>query len=240
MSQGEPYRTELNKAMDLGEKKPKQALKMFARIVDLYPDAMQPRFERAMVLLNLDRDEEAIAELEHVLRVEPMYPGARDWHARVVGAHGKYLQAAELMLADLLETKPDHWSANGQKWADCAGHFLRAGAADRALAALDVYFERYEGQQRGYKVYLSAPYRARAKALLTTGRPDEALAAIESACACEGSVPADQFVRVQALAALGRVEEARAAFASMQVKYAGTDGIAETLSFSRTIGVELE
>jgi hypothetical protein len=59
-----------------------------------------------------------------------------------------------------------HWSANGQAWADCANYFLKAGAPDRALAALDIYFEQYEEKQRGKWMYTSAPFRLRARALL--------------------------------------------------------------------------
>lgn len=41
----------------------------------------EARFERAMVLLNLDRDAGAIADFEQVLKLVPEYLGARRWYA---------------------------------------------------------------------------------------------------------------------------------------------------------------
>src|SRR5262249_37595325 len=92
-------------------------------------------------------------------------------------------------------------------WADCAQYFLEAGAPERALEALDIYFERYEGKQ-GYEVYAPAPYRFRALTLLKLGRPQEALAAVGRALADPHSLPRYKCVRIRALAAIGEKERA--------------------------------
>jgi hypothetical protein len=234
-----PYQERLIKAMDLADSKPNKALELLGALIKDFPTEMQPRFERAMVLLNLDDEKAAIRDLECVLQSEPEYPGARDWFARVSSGQGKVLLAAEVKLADLLAKPPDHWSANGQAWADCTGYFLQAREPARALAALGIYFERYEGRQRGYEVYAPAPYRMRARALLATNRPTDALAAIDIACAHPNSVPADKFVRVQVLLALGMQSEASAAFALLS-DFRETDPYVETTAYAQSLGVHFE
>ncbi len=235
----QPYQERLTKAMDLADSEPQKALKLLEFLIKDFPTEMQPRFERAMVFLNLDDEKSAISDLECVLRSEPEYPGARDWFARVSGGHGKHLLAAETKLADLLAKAPEHWSANGQAWADCSGYFLQAGEPARALAALDIYFERYEGRQEGYEIYAPAPYRMRAKALLAANRPTDALTAIDIACAHPSSVRADKFVRVRVLLALERQSEVRAAFALLS-DFRGTDPYDETTAYAKSLGVHLE
>jgi predicted Zn-dependent protease len=100
--------------------------------VAAHPEEAQARFERAMVLLNLDRDAEAIADLEQVLKLAPEYPGTKDWYARAQAGQGRPLLAGEVSLQELQALAPEHWSGGGQAWADCADYFLKAGAPDRA------------------------------------------------------------------------------------------------------------
>src|SRR6185295_14276800 len=134
------FRAELDAAIDLSnEGKWKQALKAFDGLVKANPDEMQPRFERAMVLLNLDRDRDAINDLEYVLQREPDYPGAKRWYATAQAGQGKPLLAAEVKLEELRALGPGHWAAGGQSWADCANYFIKADAPARALEALDIY-----------------------------------------------------------------------------------------------------
>jgi tetratricopeptide (TPR) repeat protein len=233
------FRSKLDAAIDLSDDgRWKAALKAFDRIVEAYPREMQPRFERAMVLLNLQRDLGAIADLEHILKHDPDYPGARKWYARTQRDRGKPMLAAETALEELQSQAPEHWSTNGQAWADCAQYFLEAGAPDRALEWLDVYFERYEGKQ-GYEVYAPAPYRLRALALLKLGRPQEALAAVERACADPHSVPADKFVRIRALAAIGEKERAVAELQQLQPEYEGTLAFVEAVADLKRLGVAI-
>ena len=233
------FLSELDAAIDLSDDgRWKAALKAFDRLVKAYPREMQPRFERAMVLLNLERDLDAIADLEHILKHDPDYPGARNWYARAQRGQGKPMLAAETALEELQSQAPEHSSAKGQAWADCARYFLEAGAPERALAALDVYFARYEGKQ-GYEVYAPAPYRLRALTLLKLGRPQEALAAVERACADPHSVPADKFVRIRALAAIGEKERAVAELQQLKPEYEGTLGFAEAVAELKRLGVAL-
>jgi tetratricopeptide (TPR) repeat protein len=235
------FRTALDAAIDLSnDGEWETALQEFDRLVKAYPGEMQAWFERAMVLLNLDRDQDAIADLENVLKHDPGYPGARAWHARAQAANDKPMLAAETKLADLQAHAPEHWSANGQAWADCADYFLKAGAPELALSALDIYFDRYEGKQKGYERYLSAPYRLRAKVLLLLGRSQEALAAAERACADPHSVPADRFIRIRALAAIGEKDRAVAEMQQLRPQFEGTLPFAEAAAELQRLGVAID
>jgi len=235
------FRAALDAAIDLSDDGEwKAALGAFNRLVKAYPDEMQPWFERAMVLLNLDRDRDAIADLEHVLKHDPDYPGARDWYAKAQAENGKPMLAAQTKLDDLQALAPEDWSANGQAWADCADRFLKADAPERALAALDIYFARYEGKQKGYECYIPAPCRFRAKALLLLGRSQEALAAAERACADPHSVPADKFVRICTLAAVGEKDRAVAEMQQFRPEFEGTLPFAEAVAELKRLGVAID
>src|SRR5262245_42340052 len=70
------FRAQLHSAIDMSDAGNwTKALKEFDRLVAAYPNEPEVRFERAMVLLNLDRDVDAIADLEQVLKLVPEYPG---------------------------------------------------------------------------------------------------------------------------------------------------------------------
>src|SRR5262245_5727083 len=98
-SEDPAFRAQLHSAMDMSDGGNwTKALKEFDRLVAAYPNEPQVRFERAMVLLNLNRDAEAIAELEQVFKLAPEYPGAKDWYARALAGQGQPLRAAEVKL----------------------------------------------------------------------------------------------------------------------------------------------
>ncbi len=235
------FRAQLEAAIDLSDTGEwSKALKDLDRLVAGYPDEMQARFERAMVLLNLDRDADAIVDLEHVLKHAPEYPGAKHWYAVAQAAQGKPMLAAETRLQELQALDPEHWTAGGQAWADCADYFLKAGAPERALAALDIYFDRYEAKQRGKRVYSPAPFRMQARTLLILGRPQEALAAAERALAHPGTVPADAFVRLRALAAVGETDRAVAELRRLKPDFERTVPYAEAVAELRRLGLAVD
>jgi hypothetical protein len=192
------FRAQLHAAIDISDAGNwTNALHEFNRLVAAYPNEAEARFERAMVLLNLNRDVAAIADLEQVLKLVPGIPepgtGTRSrWPARADPCSQRKVKLQELQALG-----PEHWSADGQAWADCANYFLKARAPDRALAALDIYFEQYEEKQRGKWMYSSAPFQLRARTLLVLGRLHEALVAAERGRSL-------RFVR--ALAALGQTD----------------------------------
>lgn len=215
------------------------ALAAFDRLVANYPNEMPARFERAMVLLNLDRDAEAIADLEHVLEHDPDYPGARNWYAIAQRDQGNPMLAAETKLTELLAHAPGDWSVSGQAWADCARYFLDAGAPERALAALAIYFARYEGRQSGWEDYRPAPYRLQALTLLALNRPREALAAAERACQDPHRVPADTFVRIRALAAVGEIDRAVGELEQLRAEFQTTQPFQDAVADLRRLGLAI-
>ncbi len=235
------FRTQLRAAMDMSDAGNwTNALKEFDRLLAAHPKEAQTRFERAMVLLNLDRDAEAIAELKQVLELVPDYPGARRWYAVALAAQGRPMLAAEVNLRELQALAPEHWSAGGDAWADCADYFLKAGAPDRALAALDIYFEQYEEKQRGKWMYSPAPFRQQARTLLLLDRPHEALAAIKRAVADPRTVPADMFVRLRALAAVGQTARALAELRRLKSEFERTAGYSEAVAELRRLGLTVD
>jgi hypothetical protein len=174
------------------------------------------------------------------LKHAPDYPGARNWYAIAQRDQGKPMLAAETKLEELQSCSPEDWSASGQGWADCARYFLEAGAPERALETLDIYFARYEGKQKGYEVYAPAPYRMRAKTLLMLCRPHEALAAAERACAAPHSVPADKFVRICARAAVGEKDRAVGELQQLRGEYEGTLPFDEAVAELKRLGLTIE
>jgi len=241
MSNDPAFRAQLHAAMDMSDAGNwSNALKEFDRLVAAYPNEPQVRFERAMVLLNLNRDADAIAELEQVIKLAPEYPGAKNWYARAQAGQGRFLLAAEVSLQGLQAFAPEHWAGGGQAWADCADSFLKAGAPDRALAALDIYFERYEEKQRGKWMYSPAPFRLRARTLLLLHRPHEALAAAERAVADPRTVPADAFIRLRALAAVGEAGQALAELRRLKPEFERTDGYREAVAELRRLGLTVD
>jgi tetratricopeptide (TPR) repeat protein len=235
------FRAELSAAIDLSNNgKWKKALKALDGLVKAHPEEMQPRFERAMVLLNLDRDRDAIKDLEQILQREPDYPGLKSWYATAQAGQGKPLLAAQVKLEELKALAPGHWAAGGQAWADCAAYFIEADAPAQALEALDVYFADYESQEKGLTVVVTAPLRMRARALLMVGRAQEALVAAERACAAPHSVPADQFVRTIALAATGDTDGAVAEFKKLAPDFKGTVPFTEAAAELKRMGIAVD
>lgn len=220
---GNVFEDGIAEAIELSDDgKHKQALTKLNALIKAFPDKAQAYFERAMTLLNLDRDAKAAADLENALTLDPAYPGARDWLARIAAGQGKPLLAAETMLRELLGTKVDgRWAVSPQKWADCAGYFLKAGAPQRAREVLDRYFERYAERVDAYKVYITAPLRTYAEILLSLGDAQNALRYAEQAIVAERHVPADEFTWIRCLIHTRQIDKAKTEFAA-RAQYRGT------------------
>lgn len=213
------FQERLEEAIDLNDEgKYRKALTLFNKLVKEQSTHAQTRFERAMVLMNLDQDEKAAKDLEKVLHLEPDYPGAKEWLARASAGLGKPLLAAET----LLEALPARADVSPQKWADCARHFLEGGEVARARQTLETYLADYEPRVTTYACYLTAPWRLYALILAGQGEPDRALEFAERAAAHPDKVPADDFVRIECLAHLGRVAEARESLEAFRAEFAGT------------------
>ena len=193
------YQRLLHTAMDdLDLGRYSKAIKQLNKLIAADPKQPQPYFERAMALLNLDKDAEAAADLEQALLFEADYPGARDWFA------------GESQLKALTqEGKNDAWAVSPQKWADCASNFLEAGETQRAREVLELYLSSYESEVSAYASYATAPWRTYARILLIAGEHSRALEFAERAATASAHVPADEFIWIECLAHNGQHERAK-------------------------------
>jgi predicted Zn-dependent protease len=218
----------LAEAIDLSDDgEYEQALVRLNALVTEFPTEPQAYFERAMTLLNLDRDAQAIPDLEKALALDPAYPGARDWLARALAGQGKLLLAAETKLQELRGKTEGNWAVSPQDWAECAGYFLKGGHPWRAREVLEAYFADYAGKVDAYKCYVTAPLRAYAEILVSLGEAETALVYAERAVAERDRVPADEFIWIRCLAETGQIDRASREFAA-RAEYAGTIGYKQT------------
>jgi len=65
------------------------ALKLLGRAIKADPANPQAYFERAMALLNMSRDREALADFDRALELDSVFPGARSWRARTLSGLGE-------------------------------------------------------------------------------------------------------------------------------------------------------
>src|SRR5262245_60556195 len=80
-----------------------KAHKLLTRAIKLEASNAQAHFERAMVLMNMDRDEDALADLDRCLELDAAFPGARDWRAKALAGTGRLQLAATARLQSLRE-----------------------------------------------------------------------------------------------------------------------------------------
>jgi predicted Zn-dependent protease len=169
------------------------ALELLARAIEADPANPQAYHERAMALLNLNRDREALADFDRVLELDPVFPGARSWRARTLAALGEHRRAAADWLQELRD-HPDGPPGMGvcpQTWADCAEQFGLAGDPARAVELLEEYLARYAARVTSYTCYETAPLRLLARLLSEAGDTERAAELRERARASPHRVPAD-------------------------------------------------
>jgi Tetratricopeptide repeat len=170
------------------------ALEILARAVQADPANPQAYFERAMALANLNRDQEAVADLEQALAVDPVFPGARGWLARILAGLGEHRRAAEEWLRHLRDNPdgPPGMGISPQTWADCAEQFARAGDPGRAVELLEEYLARHAARVTAYACYETAPLRLLARLLSESGDATRAAELRARARASPHRVPADE------------------------------------------------
>jgi len=169
------------------------ALELLARAVRADPANPQAYFERAMALADLDRDQEAVADLERALALDPVFPGARDWLARILAGLGEHRRAAGEWLQHLRDNPdgPPGMGVNPQAWADCAEQFARAGDTARAVELVEEYLARHAARVTAYARYETAPLRLLARLLSEAGDAARAAELRARARASPHRVPAD-------------------------------------------------
>jgi tetratricopeptide (TPR) repeat protein len=202
----------IDEAIDLSDAgKYRQAHKLLTKAIKTDSSNPQAYFERAIVLMNLDRDKDALPDLEQCLQLDPAYLGARDWHAKALAGAGSLQMAAEEMLRSLRE-HPDGelgMSVSPQKWADCTAAFANVGETKKAVALLEEYLQQHAKKVSAYVRAETAPLRMLSRLLLETGQPERAVKLARSAYSnVKHRCPMDFVVCALALEAAGSEKEA--------------------------------
>lgn len=170
------------------------AVTLLTRAITADPSNAQAYHERAMALLNLNRDREALDDLSRALELDPRFPGARGLRARTRAGLGDHRGAAEDWLRELRDC-PDGPHAGmdvcPQTWADCAEQFALAGDPARAVELLEEYLARHAGRVTAYARYETAPLRLLARLLEEAGDAARAAELRARARASPHRVPAD-------------------------------------------------
>jgi tetratricopeptide (TPR) repeat protein len=117
------------------------AERLLERCLDLAPGFREARYNYALALHRLNKPIETIAELDRLLREDPLDPACRNLKAAVLCRTGDY-EPAIAIYARLLDEQPQHaqvWLSYGHA-LKTAGHTDRAIAAYRRCIALDADF----------------------------------------------------------------------------------------------------
>jgi predicted Zn-dependent protease len=186
----------IHKAIDRSDRGDYEgAVKLLTRAIKADQSNPQAYHERAMTLLNLNRDREALADFSKALELNPRFPGARDWRARTLAGLDDHRGAAEDWLQELRDRPNGPHEGMGvcpQTWADCAEQFALAGDPQRAIELLEEYLARYAAYVTRYACYETAPLRLLARLLDQTGDPERAADLRARARASPHRVPADE------------------------------------------------
>lgn len=203
----------IDEAIDLSNAGDYQkAHKLLIEAIKLDPSNAQAHFERAIVLMDMNRDEDALPDLDRCLELNPAFPGARDWRARALAGTGSLQRAAKERLKSLREHpdgKYEGMGVNPQEWADCADAYAKAGDANTAATLLEEYLADHAGKVSTYARFETAPLRMLARFLLQSGDVDRAASLARAAYSNEKHrCPMDFLVYALALEAIGHKEEA--------------------------------
>jgi tetratricopeptide (TPR) repeat protein len=190
----------------------KGAVKLLTRAIQIAPANPQAYHERAMALLNLNRNQEALTDFDRALDLDPVFPGARSWRARTLAGLGEHRRAAEDWLRELRDRPDGPHAGMGvcpQTWADCAEQFALAGDPAQAIQLLEEYRTRHAARVTAYACYDTAPLRMLARLLLQAEKGDRAADLARTAhLNSKHRCPMDFVVYALALEAVGHPEEA--------------------------------
>lgn len=170
------------------------AVTLLTQAIEADPANPQAYHERAMALLNLQRDREALEDFGRALELDPAFPGARSWRARIRAGRGDHRGAAEDWLHELRACPEGPHAGMGvcpQTWADCAEQFALAGDLPHAIELLEEYLARHAARVTAYARYETAPLRLLARLLEEAGDTTRAAELRARARASPHRVPAD-------------------------------------------------
>ena len=201
----------IHRVIDLSdEENYAEALKLCASILEVDASYDRVYFERGMIYLNLEKDELALVDFENLLKINPEYPGGKEWYAKTLAGLGKKVEAAFIQW-EQLKSQPQGKYGMGvspNDWAKCAQNFIEAGKKELAQSVIEEYFSRYEKNVSSYKTYETAPIRIYARLLMDANQHERALTQAVKAIQSEHVVPADFEVYIEALIENNHQEQA--------------------------------
>ncbi len=170
------------------------AIASYSKAIEADPANAQAWHERAMARLELEQDTQAIADFEQALKLNPKFPGAREWLAITLKNRGEHARAAQEWLR-MLRDEPDGPLGMGvspQSWADCAEQFALSGDRAKAIELLEEYFDKHASRVTSYAIHETAPMRVLARLYDETGQPEKAQKMRTRARNSKHKVPADE------------------------------------------------
>jgi tetratricopeptide (TPR) repeat protein len=170
-----------------------EAIRVCDEIIKLDQNYDRVYFERAMVFLNQDKPKLAIKDFKKLLKLNPDYPGGKEWYAKTLSELGDKNSAA-LTQFEELKLKPEGNLGMGvspYSWSDCAQNFIDAKDFKNAKIVLTEYFDHFEKNVTNYKSDETAPIRTMTKLLLKLKEPVKALEFSIRGFESSNKVPAD-------------------------------------------------
>ncbi|MEX2661211.1 MAG: tetratricopeptide repeat protein, partial [Vicinamibacterales bacterium] len=110
----------------------RQAIAAYRKAIGLYPDHAAARQNLAVIALNLENDDEAIPQLEELLRLGGTFPGSFSGLAGAYARKGSFERGYEVY-QDSLRRFPD----NAAQWANLGNYLVAWGRYDEASQAFD-------------------------------------------------------------------------------------------------------
>lgn len=200
------------KVIDLSdEAKYDEALKICDSIIEINSNYDRVYFERGMIYLNQERDELALLDFEKLIKINPDYPGGKDWYSKTLSDLGNKSKAATVKLEEL-RSNPDGKYGMGVSpyaWAECAQDFFDTENREIAKSVLEEYLNKYAEKVTNYKSDETAPVRVYAKLLLSMNLKELSLAEAEKAINSDHTVPVDYEVYIEALIQNNHLEKAK-------------------------------
>ncbi|HEX5160629.1 MAG TPA: tetratricopeptide repeat protein [Steroidobacteraceae bacterium] len=165
----------------------------YSKAIVADPTNAQAWHERGMARLELGQDQQAIGDFEQALKLDPAFPGAREWLAKALAGRGDHPRAAEACLAHLRADPlgKSYMGVSPWDWAECAEQFALAGDRARAIQLLEEYFAEYAPQVTYRRSDETAPMRTLARLYDEAGAPEKAAEMRRRARASPHKVPAD-------------------------------------------------
>jgi tetratricopeptide (TPR) repeat protein len=190
--------------------KPDEARRAFARLFGVSPDSAAAHLLAAQMMVRLEFEEMADAQLRQAIAKDPRIPQAHDLLAQAAIFRGR-LDEARALLQKELEVNP----ADAMALYRLGDAYVRESRWDEGIKALQ--------KSLWLSPYFSGTYILLGKAYLKKGEPATAEGMLRQATRYDPNNRAAHYLLGQVLQHLGRAEESRAELATAEKLPAGTE-----------------